>query len=528
MLDFVRTRYSSVLNSVEIAFAETFYELPQNAQMLLTRCYMRKGSWFRIDKMKYDEIADIELAAQRLIDASLMQQPQLQESFDWLKLFTKSEIIQYFKQPGWKSLKRTALDQAVTEWCQTNVVPEQLHNHFLVQVPQDIFDTYRLLFFGNLRRDLTEFVLQDLGMIAYELYTISQSNLPVQTRAEMDALKRLHQLSEILHESRDVDVALLMQLEQQLPRIDSTAPLYRRRLYRVINRLAREYERLAEWQSAIRLYLQSQQLPANERRIRCYEKLGMYPIAWQELQQLKTHSSSQEEQQFVSVFEKKLAKRLDKTPVESPVYLPVEDTLTLLPSGHSVEQDVVEHLNKGSGEAFWVENAVFNTLFGIIYWPMLFDDIEGAFYNPFQTLPADIYDPQFIQRRSKTYQSLKKTISNDELLLRHIWEVYQQKKGIACQFTVWPALDSELLEKVLHCLPLEHIRKITHRILSDPKENRSGQPDLLYFSASGSYRLIEVKGPGDRLQNNQKRWMAFYQQHDIPHQVIRVDYVTRE
>jgi len=64
------------------------------------------------------------------------------------------------------------------------------------------------------------------------------------------------------------------------------------------------------------------------------------------------------------------------------------------------------------------------------------------------------------------------------------------------------------------------------RQLFDPAQNSSGFPDLIAFadpakSRSGggnldNYCLIEVKGPGDSLQNNQKRWLRYFSQHNIP------------
>ena len=38
----------------------------------------------------------------------------------------------------------------------------------------------------------------------------------------------------------------------------------------------------------------------------------------------------------------------------------------------------------------------------------------------------------------------------------------------------------------------------------------------------GRYRMIEVKGPGDRLQDNQKRWLAFCAEHGMPVEVCYV------
>ena len=52
----------------------------------------------------------------------------------------------------------------------------------------------------------------------------------------------------------------------------------------------------------------------------------------------------------------------------------------------------------------------------------------------------------------------------------------------------------------------------------------AGMPDLIqFYPAERGYRMIEVKGPGDRLQDNQKRWLAFCAEHGMP---VEVCYVT--
>jgi len=49
------------------------------------------------------------------------------------------------------------------------------------------------------------------------------------------------------------------------------------------------------------------------------------------------------------------------------------------------------------------------------------------------------------------------------------------------------------------------------------RENRSGFPDLIQFwPQQRSYRMIEVKGPGDKLQDNQLRWLDYCARHGMP------------
>src|SRR5690554_891911 len=79
----------------------------------------------------------------------------------------------------------------------------------------------------------------------------------------------------------------------------------------------------------------------------------------------------------------------------------------------------------------------------------------------------------------------------------------------------------------LSCLPAEQLRACFERLLGDLKANRAGLPDLIQFfpeapAGEPRYRLIEVKGPGDRLQDNQRRWLAFFREQGIPVAVCHV------
>jgi hypothetical protein len=63
------------------------------------------------------------------------------------------------------------------------------------------------------------------------------------------------------------------------------------------------------------------------------------------------------------------------------------------------------------------------------------------------------------------------------------------------------------------------------RLLRDVKTNRSGLPDLIRFwPAERRYELIEVKGPGDKLQDNQIRWLRYCVSHGMPVRVCHVSW----
>jgi hypothetical protein len=89
----------------------------------------------------------------------------------------------------------------------------------------------------------------------------------------------------------------------------------------------------------------------------------------------------------------------------------------------------------------------------------------------------------------------------------------------------WAALSDELLEQALSCLPAAHLQRLFERLLDDIRANRAGLPDLIQFwPAERRYQMIEVKGPGDRLQDNQVRWIDYCVQHGMPVSVCYVQW----
>jgi hypothetical protein len=74
----------------------------------------------------------------------------------------------------------------------------------------------------------------------------------------------------------------------------------------------------------------------------------------------------------------------------------------------------------------------------------------------------------------------------------------------------WDYLDRAILELALRLHSGAHLKLWFQRILQDVKDNRTGFPDLIQFwPAERRYEMIEVKGPGDRLQDNQLRWIEY-------------------
>jgi hypothetical protein len=165
-----------------------------------------------------------------------------------------------------------------------------------------------------------------------------------------------------------------------------------------------------------------------------------------------------------------------------------------------------------------------NSLFGLLCWEAIFAPIAGAFFHEFQAAPADLHAPAFHGRRAAQFAQCFGQLESDDYrdtIRRH----FEQKTGIQSPFVYWDVISEALLRSALDCLPREHLKACFGRILADIRANACGLPDLVQFwPAERRYRLIEVKGPGDRLQDNQIRWLTFCVAHGIPVSVCHVSW----
>ena len=192
--------------------------------------------------------------------------------------------------------------------------------------------------------------------------------------------------------------------------------------------------------------------------------------------------------------------------------------------GLGVEELVVAHLEKKGHKAFYVENSLIPGLFGLYFWDTFFAPIRGVFFNPFQRGPIDLFTPEFLCARSSAIQQQMDSMLNDGFFHQTVRDIYERKFGIANHFVNWPWLDHKLLEISIERIPLIHLHTMFTRLLRDLRQNCSGFPDLILFPKEGGYLFSEVKGPGDKLQESQRRWFRYFDKHKIPAQIVNVSW----
>jgi len=519
VLEWIATRYGDLLTDEERAFIGLFPDLPQPSRALFVRMVMRKGSLFRASKLNYAEIGCAVEAARHLLPTGwIVHDPviSLDELFD---LLLKPEIGAVFRlslhekaarKPEQLEALREAFGdaRAFSDWYRDS--GDAVYSILV----KPLCDRLRLIFFGNLRQDWTEFVLSDLGVFQYEQVEFSASSRGFRTRRDVDDYMELHACKERFNNSEPLETVL-----SALPEERFENEWLNSRRERLMFQIAQHVEKQKDWGKAFELYARCDYPGARARAIRVLEKDEQFAAAFALLTRAQAAPESDAEHQQLLRIAPRLRRKLGhEKPAarRSPPVVRLDLSLPRPQEAWWVEGVVRDHLAREDAPVFYVENALINSLFGLLCWPAIFSAIPGAFFHPFHRGPADLHSADFYRRREHEFRLCLDQLE-DERYRETIRANYDAKRGIQSPFVFWEALTPDLLEMALACIPALHLKKWFDRILLDIKANRSGFPDLIQFwPVERRYNMIEVKGPGDRLQDNQLRWIEYCAAHEMP------------
>ena len=519
VLTWIAERYSDLLTADESAFLAAFPALPQASRALFVRMVMRKGELFRASKLVYAEIGDTHEAARPLAALGLIEDDPAITLDQLFELLQKPEIGRLFHLSAHeKSLRKPEQLEALRVQHDGEHRFSAWHahtgDHLYRITAQTLCDRLRLIFFGNFHQTWTEFVLSDLGIYQYEKVAFSPAARGFRSRRDIDDYLALHDCRE-----RFIDGADIADVLRDLPPAAPDNDWLRSRRDKLLFQIAQQLEKLRDWPAAYEAYAACAYPGARARAIRVLEKDGRDAAAHALLLAARAAPESAAEQQQLLRMAPRLARKLGHAkpvPAAPAEVLRIDLSLPQPAEPAYVEFVVRDHLTRDDAPVYYVENSLINSLFGLLCWEAIFSAIPGAFFHPFHRGPADLHSADFQRRRAQQFAACLAQLDNDSYRAT-IQANYALKAGIQSPFVYWEALDAGLIALALSCIPAPHLKKSFERILLDIKSNRSGFPDLIQFwPAENRYHMIEVKGPGDRLQDNQLRWIAYCAEHQMP------------
>jgi VRR-NUC domain/Fanconi anemia-associated nuclease SAP domain len=522
VIDCLDGRYRRLLSSEEQQFILRFRELPRASRALLVRMVMRQGIFFRRSRLEYAEIGDTSAAAAPLLELGWVGETTAPAVDDLQHLLTKTELLQYFSLSS--THQRFKKDDLIailrvqhpkprpfSAWCKpsTDCIYE------LIVAP--LCERFRLMFFGNFRQGWSEFVLADLGIFSYEKVPASHHSPAFGTRAHIDAFEQLYRCRQQLDAGLPLEA-----VEAGIPPPIEQCDWLEDRRQKLLFQVGRAYEQCGDGKSALAVLSSCTHRGARIRTIRLLQRAHEWEPARHLCFIARLHPENDAEGQQARRLLPGLNKKLgvaDDLPLESVAVPAFEMILDAPSSGYAVEYAVRDRLLQESAAhttIHYVENGLINSLFGLLCWKAIFAPIAGAFFHDFQYGPADLSSDHFYRRRESAFAECLAQLSTEQYRTS-ITRCFAEKYGIQCPFVSWGLLNERLLQSAFACFPAAHLRLWFEWIVRDTRDNRAGFPDLVQFwPAQRLYRMIEVKAPGDRLQDNQRRFLEFCLLHRMP------------
>jgi len=517
-LGVIADRYADLLDEKERQFLLDFAVLPHVSQALFVRLAMRRGPWFRAVRVQYDEIPDSVSAAAPLVALGWIEDDALMSLDELFSLCTLPDLRNVFATSGSSGLRKS-------QWLEElrNAYPDARRYDQWMAPDTDrawyftmsaLVDRLRLMFFGNLRQDWSEFVLADLGIFRYETVDFDQASRAFQQRCDIDCYLALHACRSSLEEGASItEVITALQAC-----VSDNAWLEQRRA-RILYQVGQACEREKNWDLAYRTYEQCRYPGARQRCVRVLERMLRYDEAFVLANHALDDPESEAESQAIHRMLPRLRRHAGYPAAMRSTASQIKRIDLRLPrsaDGWSVEYVAKQVLQEDAAPVYYVENTLINALFGLLCWPAIFASLPGAFFHPFQRGPADLAAPDFVTRRADLFSACLSALDTDvyrEMIVKR----YHEKQGCQSPFVQWEAVSEPLLRLALQCISPDHLKIFFRRFLANIIENRTGLPDLIQFwPEEHRYELIEVKGPGDKLQDNQTRWLNYCVAHGVP------------
>ncbi|NXV91563.1 FAN1 nuclease, partial [Calonectris borealis] len=180
----------------------------------------------------------------------------------------------------------------------------------------------------------------------------------------------------------------------------------------------------------------------------------------------------------------------------------------------SVEELALTHYRQnGFDQGIHGEGSTFITLYGILMWDIIFmDNIPDVFRNSYQTFPLDLYTDSFYENRRDAIEARLQQLhtASSETLAKLIADIWTTQEGKAAALVSWGRFISlQQVQSLVSCLGGMFLSGVFRRLSKDLRHCRGGLPDLVVWRThTNHFKLVEVKGPNDRLSHKQIIWLS--------------------
>ena len=502
--------YGPFFESAHWEFFSAFDRLSEDAQCLYLRMLNRKGKFFFQEGLYYEEISSVVDAIRELKNAEFAAGLDQHELGDCLDILPKQKILEILLEkniPHKKSWSRDLLKENLTK---TSILPSEVLNSVLVQKKTDEIDYLLFLFFGKLQSNLSLYTLRDLGVRKAS----GRKAIKARFTSKEEALS--HYFYERLYHSENPDPDIIAWPH---PLNDESADLREKVLLWMADNLKQE-EMHAEALDVLRFCTGH---PGREKRVRLLYQLDRKEECLRELEKLLESPVSDLEYLFAEdflgrKFNKQKLSLLTET-LRNARKIAIDESFYRSP-----EAGVQEHFKSSGIESFHLENYLWNTLFGLIFWEELFESDKASLFNEFERAPSDIYGKKFFELHEKEIHQKLGELDDRESILNKLEELIREKEGTSNGIFSWHESIFSNIKMLFENAEADSIRRVLLHMSMDYAARSTGFPDLMLIE-NGKIKFSEIKAEGDSLKQHQLLQMIALQKAGFEVEILQVNYV---
>ncbi|TNN87090.1 Fanconi-associated nuclease 1 [Liparis tanakae] len=514
----------SLFNQDDMSLVHAFEELSVMGQKLYVRLFQRKLKWLQVNKLDYEEInSDLGPAAQELVQGGFLQSEiELQDLGEALELLPAPELkalAKTFHLGNSGTQKHQLVDGLLRlsrQKCPFSLSPAQANIGAVIlkrakqlsgscvrlrRGPRAVFSRILLLFSltdtldeeetaAGGQSQLFTILLVNSGRLAFPDYTVQRKAKVFQDR---DDLIRYEASMRALQEV--VSAMQGGQWEEAMELYTAAKGVWQE--LRENHDLSR-----GKWWDRLALNLQLH-LKKPEQAI-CAIRDGLSDPLVRTGPKLSLHQRAVRMSESASM--KKYRLQLKDLPT---IQVTIRGQLFPHEGGMGKSKFLLPANGEGEEGAGTTVICSVEELCLAHYHQQGFD--QDVFRNPYQTCPLDLYTDGFYENRKEAIDCRVQLLSESSVETLHamLEDVWTSQEGKTCSLVSWERFSSlKQAQSLVSCLGGAFLGGIVTRMSKDYRHCRAGLPDLVVWNTSNnSYKLVEVKGPTDRLSQKQQIWL---------------------
>ena len=186
----------------------------------------------------------------------------------------------------------------------------------------------------------------------------------------------------------------------------------------------------------------------------------------------------------------------------------------------SVEAMCLSWYRDQGWKGYHSEGGIVRTLFGYLFYDVLFTYIPNVFQTPYQTCPLDLHTDAFYPSRMSEINHRLNEISNGEAerILQQVYDANHERETCIVGLR-WDYAIEDLLE-IVNCFDAEALATLCKVMAQEYQQRGGGIPDLFLWRVGGDgvgdegargkqgeVMFAEVKSENDRLSDTQRLWI---------------------